>query len=161
MIDAGEIEARLLLTLAGGLSAAALAAWARGAIAFDAGEGPTLFAGDEEILRDVLKRCAIGTETGFELSSDELRRLLRRIAWSAPGLEARGRQDGPFLAAFRARWVPARLFPIAGNCARCGAAVRISGKALPKVVRARGALACTGCARAIPGAVVEKLRRWP
>jgi hypothetical protein len=157
VIDAGEIEERLLLALAGGLPSEDLAAWARGAIAFDAGEGPALFAGDDEILRDVLKRCAIATEPGFELTSDDIRRMLRRIAWSAPGLAPRGRRDGPFLVALRARGAPARLFPIAGNCARCGAAVRVSGKALPKAARTRGALACVWCARALPGAVVGKL----
>ena len=157
MIDAGEIEERLLFALAGGLPSADLAAWARGAIAFDAGEGPAIFAGDDEILRDVLKRCAIATEPGFELAPDDIRRMLRRIAWSAAGLTPRGRRDGPFLVALRARGVPARLFPIAGNCARCGATLRLSGKALPKAARTRGALACVWCARAFPGAVVEKL----
>jgi hypothetical protein len=157
MVDAGQLQQRLLLRLAGGTSAEELAAWARGAIAFDAGEGPALFVSDDEILRDVLKRCAIGAEPGFEISEEEIRRLLRRIAYSAPGLEPRGRREGPLLVAMRARMVPARAYPIVGNCVRCGAAVRVSGKSLPKALRSGGALACVWCARSLPGAVVGKI----
>jgi hypothetical protein len=157
MVDAAEIQQRLLLKLARGTSAEELSEWAKGAIAFDAGEGPALFASDDEMLRDVLKRCAIGTEPGFEMADEEIRRLMSRVAYSAPGLEPRGRRDGPVLVAIRARMVPARGWPIVGNCVRCGAAVRISGKSLPKVLRSRGALACVWCARSLPGSVVESL----
>jgi len=156
MVDAAEIQQRLLRKLAGGLSAEELSGWAREVIARDAAEGPAIFASDEEILRDVLKRCAIGTEPGFELGGEEIRRMLRRVAYSAPGLEPRGRREGPFLVAMRARMAPARAFPIVANCARCGAAVRASEKSLPKMLRSRGALACVWCARALPGTVVER-----
>jgi hypothetical protein len=157
MVDAAEIEQRLLLRLAGGISAEELAGWARGVIAFDAGEGPALFASDDEILRDVLKRCAIATQTGFEIGGEEIRRLLRRVVYSAPGLEPRGRREGPFLVAMRARLLPARAYPIVANCSRCGAPVRASEKSLAKVLRSRGAFACIWCARSFPGAVVERI----
>jgi len=157
MVDAAEIEERLLWRLAGGLSPADLSAWARGVIAFDAGEGPSLFAPDEEILRDVLKRCAIETEPGFEMSEEDVRTLLRRIAYSDAARAPRAPGEGPFFVAVRARLAPARTFPILGNCGRCGAVVRFSEKSLPKVRRTRGALACLWCAKALPGTVVEKV----
>jgi len=157
MVDAAEIQKRLLLKLAGGISAEELSGWAREVIAFDAAEGPALFVPDDEILRDVLKRCAIGTESGFELGAEEIRRLLRRVAYSAPGLEPRGRREGPFLVAMRARILPARAYPIVANCSRCGAAVRISEKSLPKVIRSRGALACLWCAHSFPGMVIGRV----
>ncbi|HET9795717.1 MAG TPA: hypothetical protein VFS34_14780 [Thermoanaerobaculia bacterium] len=157
MVDAGDLQQRLLLRLAGGISPEDLSAWARGVIAFDAAEGPALFAGDDEILRDVLKRCAIAAEEGFEMGGEEIRRLLRRVAYSAPGLEPRGRREGPFLVAMRARMVPARAYPLVGNCARCGAAVRVSEKSLSKALRSRGVLACVWCARSLPGTVVEAI----
>lgn len=157
MVEAGEIEERLLKRLAGGLSAADLSAWARGVIAFDAGEGPSLFASDEEMLRDVLKRCAVETEPGFEMSREDIRTLLRRVAYSDSARAARGPREGPFFVAFRARMAPARAYPIVGNCRRCGSPVRLGEKHLPKVLRAGGALACVWCAKALPGAVVERL----
>ncbi|HKB71297.1 MAG TPA: hypothetical protein VKH46_10675 [Thermoanaerobaculia bacterium] len=157
MVDPGEIQSRLLQRLAGGLSPADLSAWARGVIAFDTGEGPSLFDADEEMLRHVLKRCAIETEPGFEMSGEDIRTLLRRVAYSDSARSARGRREGPFLVAFRARMAPASAFPIVGNCGRCGSPVRLADKTLPKILRAGGALACLWCARALPGAVVGKL----
>ena len=158
MVQAVEIEQRLLERLSGGISSGDLSAWARAALAFASGEGPSLFASDEEMLLDVLKRCAIETDPGFELSDEDLRVLLRRVAFSGSAQERREtRADGPFLVAFRARMVPARIFPILANCGRCGSPVRISAAMLPKAGQVKGAMACLWCARALPGRVVDRL----
>jgi hypothetical protein len=157
MVDAAEIQQRLLRRLAGSLSPADLSAWARGAIAFESGEGPSLFAPEEEMLRDVLKRCAIETEPGFEMSGDDIRTLLRRLAYSDSARGPRVPGHGPFLVALRARLAPARAFPILVSCARCGSAVRLAEKSLAKVRATGGAVACLWCAKAFPGMVVGKL----
>ena len=157
MVERIEIEQRLIQRLAGGLSPGELSAWARGALAFASAEGPAIFASEEEMLLDVLKRCAVEADPAFELSESDLRTLLRRVAYSGSPSGTRGPGEGPFLVAFRARLVPARLFPIVGLCARCGSPVRISPAMLAKARQARGALACLWCARRVPGTLVAAL----
>lgn len=157
MVDAAEIQQRLLQRLAGALSPGDLAAWARGVIAFESGEGPTLFAPEEEMFRDVLKRCAIETEPGFEMSGDDIRTMLRRLAYSDSARGPRVPGGGPFLVALRARLAPARAFPILAGCARCSSPVRLAERSLPKIRATGGAVACLWCARALPGTVVGKL----
>jgi hypothetical protein len=155
VIDRIEIEQHLLNRLSGGIAPAELAEWARAALAFASAEGPTLFAPEEDMLRDVLKRCAVAADAPFELSEGDLQALLRRVAFfgepAPPGIPPKG----PLLVAFRARMVPGRLLPIAGICARCGSAVRLSAAMLPKARRTAGALVCLWCARALPGMVVD------
>jgi hypothetical protein len=157
VVERVEIEQRLLHRLSGGLSPAELSAWARGALAFANAEGPTIFASEEEMLLDVLKRCAVERDPAFELSESDLRTLLRRVAYSASPSGSRGSAEGPFLVAFRARFVPARFFPIVGLCAGCGSPVRISSAMLAKARQARGALACLWCARRVPGTLAAAL----
>jgi len=157
VVERVEIEQRLLHRLSGGLSREELSAWARGALAFASAEGPTIFASEEEMLLDVLKRCSVEADPAFELSESDLRTLLRRVAYSGSPSEPRGPGDGPFLVAFRARFVPARLFPIVGLCARCASPVRISSAMLAKARQARGSLACLWCARRVPGTLVAAL----
>jgi hypothetical protein len=156
VIDRVEIEERLLHRLSGGLGAEELSEWARSTLASANAEGPTLFAPEEAMLLDVLKRCSVAADPPFALSDDDLAALLRRVAFSGGPAEADNSSKGPFVVAWRARLVPTRLFPIVGVCGRCGAAVRISPGALPKVRETGGALACLWCARAIPGMVVGR-----
>jgi hypothetical protein len=155
VIERVEIEQRLLHRLSGGLSAGELSEWARSALAFATSEGPTLFVPEEAMLLDVLKRCAVAADPPFELSENDLLALLRRVAFAGGPAAAAGSAKGPFLVALRARMAPARFFPIAGVCARCGSAVRLSAAMLPKARRTGGALICLWCARALPGMVVE------
>jgi hypothetical protein len=153
VIERVEIEQRLLHRLSGGLSAGELSEWSRSALAFAASEGPTLFAPEEAMLLDVLKRCAVAADPPFELSENDLLALLRRVAFSG-GPAAVGSAKEPYLVAFRARMVPARFFPITGVCSRCGSAVRLSAAMLPKARRTGGAVGCLWCARALPGMIV-------
>jgi hypothetical protein len=158
VVEAVDIEQRLLQRLSGGISPEELSEWARGILAFASAEGPSLFVSDEEMLLDILKRCAIEIDPGFELSNEDLQDLLRRMAFSDP---ARARREtpppGPFLVALRAGMAPARLLPILANCARCGSPVRLSVSMLPKARQTRGLLACLWCAKAVPGNVVDRL----
>jgi len=156
VIDRVEIEQRLLHRLSGGLGAGELAQWARATLAAANAEGPALFAPEEAMLLDVLKRCSVAADPPFALSDDDVGALLRRVAFSGGPAVVNGSARGPFLVAPRARLVPARLFPIVGVCARCGSAVRISSSALPKARQTAGALVCLWCARAIPGMVVGR-----
>ena len=155
MIDRVEIEEHLLSRLSGGIGPGELAEWARAALAFASAEGPTLFAPEEAMLLDVLKRCAVAADPPFELSDDDLLALLRRVAFSGGQAAASGLPKKPSLVAFRARMVSARFFPIAGVCGRCGSAVRLSAAMLPRARRTGGALICLWCARAFPGRVVD------
>jgi hypothetical protein len=155
VIERVEIEEHLLHRLAGGIAPRELSEWARARLAFATSEGPTLFAPEEAMLLDVLKRCAVAADPPFELSDDDLLALLRRVAFSGGPAAGNGSAKWPFLVAFRARMVPARFFPIAGVCGRCGAAVRLSAAMLPKARRTSGALVCLWCARAVPGMVVD------
>ena len=157
MPDPIEIEERLLHRLSGGLSPAELSSWARSSLAFSSGDAPTIFAAEEELLADVLKRCAVEADPGFELSAADLEALLRRVAFSGASGVQGSERAGPFLVAWRARLVPARLFPVAGLCSRCGAPGRVARSMLPKARRARGVLACLWCARAFPGRLVAKV----
>lgn len=159
MPDPIEIEERLLHRLSGALPPSELSAWAHSSLAFSGGDAPTMFAAEEELIADVLKRCAVEGEPGFELSSEDLEALLRRVAFSGSSGVQGGEREGPFLVAWRARLVPARLFPIAGLCSRCAAPVRIARAMLPKARGTRGALACLWCARSLPGRIVGELRR--
>lgn len=156
MIDRIEIEQRLLHRLSGGLSAAELSEWARTALAFASQEGPTLFAPEEAMLLDVLKRCSVAADPPFALSEDDLETLSRRVAFSGGPAVADASAKGPLLVAFRARLVPVRLFPIVGVCGRCGSAVRISRASLPRARQTAGALICVWCARAVPGMVIGR-----
>ena len=156
MIDRVEIEQRLLHRLSGGLPAGELSEWARAALAFASDEGPTLFAPEEAMLLDVLKRCAVAADPPFELSEEDLRALMRRVAFAGGPAAAGSSPPGPALVAFRASMAPGRVFPIVGVCGRCGSAVRIPAAALPRVRRTAGALVCLWCARAIPGMVVGR-----
>jgi hypothetical protein len=155
VIDRVEIEERLLHRLSGGLGAEELSGWARSTLALASAEGPALFAPEEAMLLDVLKRCSVAADPPFALSENDLEALLRRVAFSGGPAAPNGRAKGPFLVAFRARLAPARLFPIVGVCGLCGAAVRISPGALPKVRQTKGALVCFWCARTVPGMVVS------
>ena len=153
MIERVEIEQRLLHRLSGGLSAGELSEWARATLAFATSEGPTLFAPEEAMLLDVLKRCAVAADPPFELSDDDLLALLRRVAFSGGPAAANGTAKGPFLVAFRARMVP-RAFFRSRESAVVADLVRLSEAMLPKARRSSGALACLWCARALPGMVV-------
>jgi len=156
VIDRVEIEERLLHRLSGGLGAEELSAWASATLAAANAEGPALFAPEEAILLDVLKRCSVAADPPFALSESDLEALLRRVAFAGGPAAANDASKGPFVVAWRARLVPARLFPIVGVCGRCGAPVRVSPRALPRLRQTRGALACLWCARAIPGTVARR-----
>jgi hypothetical protein len=155
VIERVEIEEHLLHRLAGGIAPRELSEWARARLAFATSEGPTLFAPEEAMLLDVLKRCAVAADPPFELSEGDIQALLRRVAFFGGPASAGAPPKGPLLVAFRARMVPGRFLPIAGICARCGAAVRLSAGMLPKARRTSGALVCLWCARALPGMVVD------
>jgi len=156
VIDRVEIAERLLHRVSGGLGAEELSEWARATLASASEEGPALFAPEEAILLDVLKRSSVAADRSFALSDDDLAALLRRVAFSGGPAASNASAKGPFVVAWRPRMVPVRLFPIVGVCRRCGAAVRISPAALPNVRQTRGALACLWCARAMPGTIAGR-----
>jgi hypothetical protein len=151
--DPITIAQQLLRRLGGLLSDEDVASWARGILTNLANEGPS-FGSDEESLSGVLKRCALASGPEYELSSDDLRWLLLRLA-SVEGPLPQLAPQGRFLACRR----PGRFFGpgrgVVSSCQRCGARVVFPQSRVPKLRECDGALMCWRCAQTFPGRVVE------
>lgn len=116
-------------------------------------EGPN-FGADEDSMEDVLKRCSLASQSGFELSSDDLRRLLMRLASLHGPLPARP-DSGKFLACRRVGTFLPTGSGIVSNCQRCGAQIVFPVSRIPVMRDCDGALLCWRCAQTFPGRVVE------
>src|SRR5258708_4979338 len=145
MADPLEIGQQLLRRLAGLLSDGEVAARASQRLKDLEREGPS-FGADDDSMADVLKRCSLAGQPGFELSEADLRRLLRRLAFlrgPSPPFSERGK----FLACRRL----GKFFPIGSgfvsNCQRCGASVVLPAARIAKLHECDGALLCWRCAQ--------------
>ncbi len=153
MADPLTIAQQLLRRLAGLLSDGDVAVWARGLLSDLAKAGPS-FGADEGSVADVLKRCALAAGAEYELSPEDLRWLLIRLA-SVEGPLPPDAPRGRFLACRR----PGRFFGpgrgIVSSCQRCGARVAFPRSRIPILRECDGALLCWKCAQTFPGRLVE------
>jgi hypothetical protein len=151
--DPLTIAQQLLRRLAGLLPDGDVAVWASGALSDLAKEGPS-FGADEGSVADVLKRCALAAAPEYELSPDDLRWLLLRLA-SVQGPLPPSALRGRFLACRR----PDRFFGpgrgIVSSCQRCGSRVAFPRSRIPTLRECDGALLCWRCAQTFPGRLVE------
>jgi hypothetical protein len=152
-MEGPDFGQELLRRLAGASSDADVASRARVGLEDLKKEGP-MFGLDDENLADVLKRCSLADQPGFDLSEDDLRRMLGRLASrTAPPPAAPGK--GKFLACRRlGKWIPVRS-RFVSSCGRCGAAIVFPASRIEKLRTCGGAVLCWRCAQAFPGRIVD------
>lgn len=159
MIDALDLALALLRRMAGETSAAELSGWARAALRGDAGQEPAPFGAEEESLKDMLKRCAVATEPGFELLEDDLRAMVARLgSGTAPLSPERLESTGPFLVCRRPGLLPAGKRAFRSICPRCASPIFLPARRLAAWAETGASLVCSRCAGSRAGKLVETLR---
>ena len=153
VVDQLEIGRQLVRQLGGLVSDGDVASWAQGVLQVIAQDGPS-FGADEESMADVLKRCSLAGQPDFGLSHEDLRRLMRRLAFlrgPVPPFPEKGR----FLACRRI----GKFLPIgsgfASNCQRCATPIVLPASRVSKLRECDGSLLCWRCAQTFPGRIVE------
>ena len=153
MTEDSGFDRQLLRRLAGMISDAEVAVRARADLEKLRNEGP-MFGQDDENLADVLKRGSLADQTGFELSDDDVRRMLARLALRK-GAPAAASPPGKFLACRRlGKWIPVGT-GIVASCGRCASAVVFPASGIAKLRECGGAVLCWRCAQTFPGRVVD------
>jgi hypothetical protein len=157
MVDALDIALRLLRRLGGMLSDAELSAWAHERLREIQGEDAGPFAGEEESLKDVLKRCAIANDPGFGLSHEEMRALVARLGSSAaPLTPERLKSAGPFFVCRRVGLFPAGKGGFRSVCPRCASPIFLPERLFGLWAESGASLVCARCAGSRPGRIVKE-----
>ena len=157
-VDALDLALRLLRRIQANLSDAELSAWARERLRESQGEQAVPFAGEEESLKDMLKRCAVATEPGFELSEGDLRAMVARLgSGTAPLSPERLKSAGPFLVCRRPGILPAGKGAFRSICPRCASPIVLPARRLAFWAESGASLVCSRCAGSRVGRVVEAL----